>query len=219
MKYILSSLLLLFVAAAAHAEPVDLETDQGFFGSTKGVDDEDDLDRAYKQREANKPAKQLETNDVTVKGEIGSGDPGIMSRTEAEANDQMVLAENKRRQQAIFRTLAANSSMVRTCIDQNKKSFQGTQIRLAWLIDPAGKVLQTAVKDTDFTNNEVQACVQAAAKQLDFSSAATHQFKKSLVEYTYKVNLKQTRRPASVPGKALQKAPAKAALTRSANRP
>jgi len=174
---------------------VDLETDQGFFSPGKNPYEEDDLDKVQRQQQNSNFGHQIKSTDVIIKDELGSTNPGDMSRTEAEMIDQGIVTENKRRQQAIFKTLAANSAIVRTCIDQNKKLFQGTKITLIWLIDQQGKVLNAEIKNSDFNLPEVQACVRAAAINLDFSAAAVQQYKKSLVEYTYKVNVKQASKP------------------------
>lgn len=207
MKKILAGLLLAF--SSVHAVPVvaqvDLETDQGFFDPGKAPYEEDDLDKAYRNNQGAKVAEQLKVTDVTVKDEIGSTHPALMSSSEAQMIDQRIAAENKRRQEAIFRTLSSHSSMVRNCIDQNKKAFQGSQITLVWMIAPSGKVLDTAIKSSDFNSQEVQACVQNSAQQLDFSAAAFQQYKKSHVEYTYRVKLKQPSKSARLPAAALRK--------------
>jgi hypothetical protein len=190
--------VLIFLAATTARAEVDLETDAGFFGAGKNPHQEDDLDRAYRTKEASKASDELKVEDVTMQGEIQSAKPGLMSKTEAADIDRRLLAENKRRRQAIVKTLAGNSSIVKACIDKNKKEFQGSQITLKWMIAPSGKVLMADVTDSDFTSQEVQACVRASALKLDFSAAAIQQYKKSLVEYTYKVNLLKSRAPASV---------------------
>jgi hypothetical protein len=191
--------LLLSVLPMTHAiAQVDLETDDRFFKEQRNPYEEDDLDRAYKNRQSSQSYEQLKNTDVTIKDEMGTTSPGLMSPFEASSIDRQVINENKRRQQRILQTVAANSYAIKTCIDQNRKGFQGSQITLAWLIDPSGKVLNADIRSTDFNSPEAQNCVKDYATRLDFRSAATHQYKKSLVEYTYRVKLKQSqRRPAS----------------------
>lgn len=194
MRPVLAFLLFISMGFLAQAQ-VDLETDQGFFSPGKNPYEEDDLDRVHRQQQNPNFGNQIKSNDVLIKDELGSTSPGDMSRAEAEEIDKRIVSENKRRQQAIFKTLAANSTIVKNCINQNNKSFQGTKITIVWLIDQQGKVLKAEIKDSDFNLSEVQQCVRSAALSLDFSAAAIQQYKKSLVEYTYRVHLKPAVRP------------------------
>jgi len=198
MKSLIYSLLFVFAALAplqAIAQ-ADLETDDRFFKSEKNPYEEDDLDRQYKQKQSNQNVDQLKTTDTTVKGEVTSTAPDMMSSSEAAMIDQRVVEENKRRQRAIMSTVSSHGFMVKECIDKNRKGFQGSQITLAWLIAPNGQVLNADIKNTDIENPDIQNCVKDAALKLDFSSAAYMQYKKSLVEYTYRVKVK-SRTPSS----------------------
>jgi hypothetical protein len=194
---ILTSLLLILPMAPAQAQ-VDLETDDSFFDSIKSPYEEDDLDKSYRNHQKNKPVEAIKDKEITEKSEIGSTSPQMMSKTEAAYIDQKMIEEDKRRKKAIFNTISSNRSIVKSCIEKNKKDFQGSQITVAWMIGPKGNVLNAEVRSSDFNSPETQACVQLAAQQLDFSAAAFDQYKKSLVEYTYKVTLKQARKPASM---------------------
>lgn len=195
MKKYVAGLSLVFIASFSDAQ-VDLETQDNFFSKDAQV--EDDLDRAYRKGEFNKTSEQLKIEDVTVKDEIQSVKPGIMSTEEAASMDRAVVAENKRRNNAILRTIRGNASIVKACLDKSKVAQHGSKITLKWMIDSIGRVVMAEVSDSDFENPQVQTCVRDAAKKLDFSAAAIKQYKKSVVSYTYKVNIKSSRMPASV---------------------
>ena len=72
MQCSLLALCILLVAVMAHGQ-VDLETDSSFFGAGKNPHQEDDLDRAYRTKEASKASDELKVEDVTMRGDR----PGI----------------------------------------------------------------------------------------------------------------------------------------------
>ena len=194
MKKYVAGLSLVFVSSLAFAD--ELETQENFFGKDAQV--EDDLDRAYRAGQANKMTEQSMIEDVTVKDEIQSVKPGLMSSYEAAAMDRRIAAENQRRKNAILQTIRGNASMVKACLDKNNQAQNGSKITIKWMIDNKGKVVMAEISESDIENQKVQACVREAAKGLDFSSAAIEQYKKSVVSYTYKVNVKSSRMPASM---------------------
>lgn len=185
-------------AVVAHAED-DLEIDSQFFKSAKSPYEDDDLDRATKKDPLAVKTTQQQQNENAVKSEFSSVQPGLMSAEEASAMDQAVVRENKRRQQAILKRLAQNTPAVKACVDQSKQKFEGTHIRMAWLISRDGKTLQAAIKATDITSEEIQKCIYEASLKISFDEAATDHMKKSVAEYTYKFH--KPRQPASVAAK------------------
>lgn len=173
----------------AHADPA-LETDDSFFKSEAPVED-DDLDRKYKKNELVKSRENQNKIESHVKDEFSSIQQGIMPAYEAQMMDQKIVAENKRRQTAIMRSLNKSAGAVRVCVSQKDKVFQGTHATVIWMIQPNGTVSDTAIKSTDIDNPEVQRCIQEVAASLDFSTAKTELLNKSLVEYTYKFKFKK----------------------------
>jgi hypothetical protein len=195
MKYLFCTLLLI-LSFAARAES-GLDTDDKFFHSTKSPYEDDDLDRATRRDPVGVEVKQERKSENAVKDEFESARPGLLKPYEAAAMDEAVVRENKRRQRAILKRLAENGPMVKACVDKAKQKLQNSQITIAWLISPAGKVLQAAVKSSDFQNPEIEKCIYEASSNITFTEAASEHLKQSLAEYTYKFKV-QTRTPASV---------------------
>lgn len=180
---------LLFVAltlpAFAHAES-GLETDDSFFRDAKAPYEDDDLDRDYKKNELSKTIDRQKKTESKVKDEFSVTTPDVMPAYEARAMDEKIVAENKRRQNAILSRIHSSSGAVHSCVAQDPRNFQGTHATVIWMVSPEGKIMDMAIKSTDIENNEIQKCIQDVAAKLDFSSARTDLLKKSHVEYTYK---------------------------------
>jgi hypothetical protein len=199
MKLVLLSLLVL-LSWQAHAQ-TDLETDDSFFHSAKSPYEDDELDRSIRKDPVVVGVKQQNKADTAVKSEFSSVRPGLLRPSEAAAMDQAVVRENKRREKAILKRLAENGPMVKACVDQSKQKLQNSQITIAWLISPTGKVLQAAVKSSDVQNPEIEKCIYEASSKLTFDEAASEHLKQSLAEYTYKFKV-AGRSPASMKSKA-----------------
>ncbi|MGZ3744615.1 MAG: hypothetical protein ACXWRE_07060 [Pseudobdellovibrionaceae bacterium] len=197
-------LSLLIITTTAHAESA-LETDDNFFKSAVAPYEDDDLDRTHKKNELQKSVEREKKIDSHVKEEFSSTRQGIMPAYEAQMMDQRIVAENKRRQAAIMRRLDSSSRSVLTCVNKKGQRLQGSRATLLWMIEPDGRVSDTAIKTTDIEDPEIQKCIQDVAAGLDFSSAKTDLLKRSRVEYTYKFKVKQKRQIASIKKKKLKK--------------
>lgn len=165
----------------AQEERVYLDTDYQFFQALNIVLDEDELDKAYQEKLAAENLEKLKNTDTTVKSEIGTTAPGMLTRKEGVAMDA------KRVQ--ILKKIAKNGQLVRACILQSKKDgieFKGTAMTLAWEVEPTGKVINTAVKATDVENKEIHACVLKSLADWNFGEAMKDQTKNSHIEYTYR---------------------------------
>jgi hypothetical protein len=188
MKYIL--LVLLFgIAGQAYAQS-EMETDDRFFTPANAPYEDDELDRIHKKNELAKSTEQLKKTENKVSSEFSTTTPDIMASYEARMMDDRIVAENKRRQKAILSKLASSSSAIHQCISKNVREFQGSHATVIWMIAPNGKVLDTAIKNTDIENPEIQNCIHSVASSLTFDEAKTDLFKKSHVEYTYKFKKK-----------------------------
>lgn len=189
MRIIWLCVVLLGFSSNGFAES-DLETDDKFFNSS-GPDEEDDLDRLHRKNDLAKSREQQQKTEVKVKDEFSTIKPGVMSSTEARMMDEQVMAENKRRQQAILNKLASTSGLVHQCVTKDPKQFQGTQATVMWMIGADGRILETAIKSTDIENMDIQKCIYEVASSLKFDEARTEfLLKKSHVEYTYKFKKK-----------------------------
>lgn len=173
------------LSAFAHAESA-LETDDSFFRDAKAPYEDDDLDRDHKKNELSKTIERQKKTENKVKDEFSVTTPDVMSASEARAMDTRIVTENKRRQRAILNRIQSSAGAVHSCVAQDPRNFQGTHATVIWMISPAGKIMDTAIKSTDIENNQVQKCIQDVAAKLDFSGARTDLLKKSHVEYTYK---------------------------------
>lgn len=203
MKLIIFAALLAFSAntyGQAEAQ-ADLETDDRFFKSSVAPYEDDELDRIHKKNALIKTTEQQNRTESKVKDEFSSAAPGVMQSYEARAMDEKVIAENKRRQKVIMNQLSASSGPIHECVSKNAKFFQGTKATVIWMIGPDGKVLDTALKETDIENPEIQKCIQDVAMAMNFDEAKTDLYKKSHVEYTYKFK-KRIVKPTSTAARA-----------------
>jgi len=191
MKFILLVLLFGFTGQA-FAES-EFDTDDRFFTPSNAPYEDDELDRIHKKNELAKSTEQLKKTETKVTSEFFTTTPDVMASYEARMMDDRIVAENKRRQKAILDKLASSSSAIHECVSQNPRQFQGTHATVIWMIAPNGKVLDTAIKNTDIENPEIQNCIQSVASNLTFAEAKTELFKKSHVEYTYKFKKKITK--------------------------
>lgn len=165
----------------AQEERVYLDTDYQFFQALNIVLDEDELDKAYQEKLAAENLEKLKKTDSTVKSEIGTSAPGMMTRKEGVAMDA--------KRVEILKKIAKNGSFVRACIVQSKKDgieFKGTAMTLAWEVDTTGKVLNTQVKATDVASKEIQGCILKSLAEWNFGEAMKDQQKNSHIEYTYR---------------------------------
>lgn len=165
----------------AQEERVYLDTDYQFFQALNIVLDEDELDKAYQEKLAAENLEKLKTTDSTVKGEIGTTAPGLLTRKESVAMDA--------KRVEILKKIAKNGQFVRACIIEKKKEgieFKGTAMTLAWEVDTKGKVLNSQVKATDVENKEIQSCILKSLAEWNFGEAMKDQSKNSHIEYTYR---------------------------------
>lgn len=206
MKFILL-VALLAISAHAYAES-DLETDDSFFKSSTAPYEDDELDRMHKKNALMKSVENQNKTENKVKDEFSSSSPGMMQSYEAQAMDNKVVAENKRRQQAIIRQLKSSSGPIYQCVAKNPQGFQGTKATVIWMVGQDGRVLDTAIKDTDIESSEIQKCIQDVAMNMNFLEAKTDLIKKSHVEYTYKFHkriIKPMKKTAARPYKKIQR--------------
>jgi hypothetical protein len=165
-------------------EKLYLDTDYRFFQSLNVTTlEEDALDKAYKQAQDGQHISDLKDADKTVKTELKTVAPQVkmMSVEEAKAADL--------RRDLILKKIAANVKTVKMCIRQNrsdKEEFKGTELTLAWEVDPSGKVVSAQVKATDVANKEIQNCILGALYEWDFNEIVKDQKKAAHVEYTYR---------------------------------
>ncbi|WP_413291458.1 hypothetical protein [Bdellovibrio sp. HCB337] len=176
---------LLAISTNVYAES-DLETDDSFFKSSAAPYEDDELDRMQKKNALIKSNENQKMTDTKVKDEFSTATPGVMQSFEARAMDERVIAENKRRQQAIIRQLKSSSAPIYQCVSKDPHSFEGTKATVIWMVGQNGKVLDSAIKDTDIVSNEIQKCIHDVAMSMNFDEAKTDLIKKSHVEYTYK---------------------------------
>jgi len=165
----------------AHEERVYLDTDYQFFQALNIVLDEDELDKAYQEKLAAENLEKLKKTDSTMKSEIKTTAPGLLTRKEGHAMDAM--------RTHILQKIAKNGLYVRACILQNKKQgleFKGTAITLAWEVEPTGKVTKSQVKATDVENKEIQNCILKSLAEWNFGEAMKDQSKNSQIEYTFR---------------------------------
>jgi len=165
----------------AQEERIYLDTDYQFFQSLNLALDEDELDKAYQAKLAAENLEKLKQTDSTVKTEISTTAPALMSKKEG------VVVDEKRVQ--ILKKIALNGQQVRACIVQQKKAgveFKGTAMTLAWEVEPSGKVQHPVVKATDVASKEIQECVLKSLAEWNFSDAMKAQTKNSHIEYTYR---------------------------------
>jgi hypothetical protein len=184
----------------AREEKVYLDTDYQFFQSMNVTLEEDELDKALKEKQRAENIEKLKQTDQTVKGEIKTTAPRLMTRQEG------ISADEKRT--LILKKIAANAQYVKACIIQHKKTpeFKGTSMTLSWDIDTSGKVANGQMQATDVETKEIQACVLKSLSEWNFAEAMKSQTKKSHIEYTYrfvKSNSEKTAAaPATTPGRA-----------------
>lgn len=178
-------IMVLALSAVAHAESA-LETDDSFFKDARSPYEDDDLDRAYKKNELSKTIEKQQKTENKVKDEFSTTTPDIMPAYEAQAMDNKIVAENKRRQQAILSRIQSSAGLVHGCVAKNPRQFQGTHATVIWMIGADGRIMDTAIKSTDIDDNQIQKCIQEVAAKLDFSKARTDLLKKTHAEYTYK---------------------------------
>lgn len=165
----------------AQEERIYLDTDYQFFQSLNLALEEDELDKAYQAKLAAENLEKLKQTDSTVKTEISTTTPTLLSKKEGTVIDE------KRMQ--ILKKIAANGQHVRACILQQKKAgieFKGTAMTLAWEVEPSGKVLRPQLKTTDVENKEIQDCVLKSLAEWNFSDVMKAQTKNSHIEYTYR---------------------------------
>lgn len=180
----------------AQVEKVYLDTDYEFFQALAVPEEEDEMDQETKKDEVAKIIEKSRWTDKTVRKEIVTTTPGMMSRKEGAAMD------HKRVQ--ILRKIAVNGQHVRKCILQFKTpgEFKGTAMTLAWEVNPAGKVENAKMKATDVDNREIQACVLKALAEWNFQEAVKEQGKRARIEYTYRfisaTKEASNRKPASM---------------------
>lgn len=178
-------IIVLALSAVAHAESA-LETDDSFFKEARSPYEDDELDRAYKKNELSKTIERQQKTENKVKDEFSTTTLDIMPAYEAQAMDNKIIAENKRRQQAILSRIQSSAGMVHSCVAKNPRQFQGTHATVIWMIGPDGRIMDTAIKSTDIEDGAIQKCIQEVAGKLDFSNARTDLLKKTHAEYTYK---------------------------------
>lgn len=164
----------------AQEERIYLDTDYQFFQALNITLDEDELDKAYQAKLAAENLERLKNTDHTVRSEISTTAPGLMSKKDG------VVMDEKRTQ--ILKKIANNGLYIRACILEHKKGpeFQGTTMTLAWEIEPSGKVANTQVKATDVESQEIKDCVLKSLAEWNFGEAMKAQAKSSHIEYTYR---------------------------------
>lgn len=172
----------------AQEERIYLDTDYRFFQALNVTLDEDDLDKAVKAKQEAENIEKLKTTETTVKSEITTTAPGMMSKKEGAVMDE--------KRVLILKKIATNGQFVRACILQNREEgveFKGTAMTLAWEVEPSGKVINTQMKVTDVTNKKIQDCVLKSLAEWNFGEAMKAQTKNSHIEYTYRfVNAAKT---------------------------
>lgn len=164
----------------AQEERIYLDTDYQFFQALNITLDEDELDKAYQAKLAAENLEKLKNTDSTMRSEIGTTAPSLMSKKEGSVVDE------KRTQ--ILKKIANNGLYVRACILQHKKGseFKGTAMTLSWEIEPSGKVANTQMKATDVESQEIKDCVLKSLAEWNFGEAMKAQTKSSHIEYTYR---------------------------------
>ncbi|HEY8269299.1 MAG TPA: AgmX/PglI C-terminal domain-containing protein [Pseudobdellovibrionaceae bacterium] len=170
----------------AQEEKAYLNTDHQFFQSLNITLDEDELDKVFKEKQLAENIEKLKNTDTTVKTEITTTAPGLISLKEAEVVDE--------KRNLILKKISTNGQYIRACILQFKKNqeFKGTAMTLAWEVDPSGKVVNTQMKVTDVENKEIKDCVLKTLAEWNFSDAMKAQTKNSHIEYTYRfINAKK----------------------------
>lgn len=171
----------------AHEEKIYLDTDYQFFQALDITLDEDELDKAYKEKQAAEALEKLKNTDQTVKTEITTTAPNLLTSKEGSLIDE--------KRSLILKKIATNGQYIRACILQHKKGpeFKGTSMTLAWELEPTGKVVNTQLKATDVESKEIQECVLKSVAEWNFGEAMKSQEKSSRVEYTYRfVNAKKS---------------------------
>jgi hypothetical protein len=165
----------------AKEERIYLDTDYQFFQALNITLDEDDLDKAYQEKLAAENLEKLKNTDTTMKSEIKTTTPSLLTRKEGAVMDE------KRIQ--ILKKIATNGQYIRACILQYKKNgveFKGTAMTLAWEVEPTGRVLNTQMKATDVESKEIQNCVLKSLAEWSFGDAMKSQTKNSHIEYTFR---------------------------------
>lgn len=209
-------ILLVTLSLGAHAES-ELETDDSFFKGAAAPYEDDELDRDYKKNELLKTTEHQKKTETKVQSEFSETTQGIMPAYEARMMDEKIIAENKRREEALLSTIRRSSGAVHACIAKNAQLFEGTHATVIWMVSAEGTIQDMAIKDTDIQNTEIQRCIEQVAGSLDFSSAKTTMLKKTHVEYVYKfkkiVRQAPPAKPARKAAKKAKKAPSRGAAS------
>jgi hypothetical protein len=189
MKYILYSLIFFAALASYAGEDLDL----GLTQAENHPYEVDELDAVFQEDQTKAPIANTDKANTVMKIEMNQAEPSLLTPEQTMTDAEKLALDNQRRQKAIRKELAEGASMVKTCITRNNKNFRGTHVTLRWTVSAMGKVQDAKIKSTDIGDLAIRDCIKRAAAHFDFSDARGDKFKKSIVEYTFKFNNKNSR--------------------------
>jgi hypothetical protein len=192
LKYILYTVMI-FAALSSYAGD---DLDLGLTQAENHPYEVDELDTAFAEDQVKAPVANTDKANTVMKIEMNQSEPSLLTPDQTMTPAEKLAIDNQKRQKAIRKELAEGASFVKMCITRNNKNFRGTHVTLLWVISPMGRVQEAKIKSTDIADLAIRDCIKRAAAHFDFSDARGDQFKKSIVEYTFRFNNKNSKSTA-----------------------